>query len=77
MLASRGTAAWWPTIERRQEEEAAARRRTRAGGQVFLTDVGVQGPVTYTGERYLHTTQGFRRGGEVTRETTPYPRPRR
>ena len=58
-------------------EEAAARRRTRAGGQVFLTDVGVQGPVTYTGDRYLHTAQGFRRGGEVTREIAPYPRPRR
>ena len=66
----------------------ASRAPLRAGGdvpfpspsgrpQVFLTDVGVQGPVTYTGERYLHTTQGFRRGGEVTRETTPYPRPRR
>ena len=63
----------------------ANRAPLKAGGfpspsgrpQVFLTDVGVQGPVTYTGERYLHTTQGFRRGGEVTRETTPYPRPRR
>ena len=53
------------------------RPRARAGGQVFLTDVGVQGPVTYTGDRYLHTAQGFRRGGEVTREIAPYPRPRR
>ena len=58
-------------------DQAAAARRTRTGGQVFLMDVGVQGPVTYKGDRYVHTHQGFKRGGEVTRETAPYPRPRR
>ena len=70
-----------PPAPREAERPARAlgeRPRVRIGqGPVFLTDVGVQGPVTYTGERYLHTTQGFRRGGEVTRETNPYPRPRR
>ena len=58
-------------------EQAAAARRPRTGGPVFLTDVGVQGPVTYKGDRYVHAQQGFKRGGEVTRETAPYPRPRR
>ena len=58
-------------------DQAAAARRGRTGGQVFLTDVGVQGPVTYKGDRYVHTHQGFKRGGEVTRDTAPYPRPKR
>ena len=50
-----------------QEPGRAPRRAKKA-----FCDAGVQGPVHYTGERYLHDGQGFRRAWEI--ERTPVAR---
>ena len=45
-----------------QEPGRAPRRAKKA-----FCDAGVQGPVHYTGDRYIHDSQGFRRAWEIER----------
>jgi len=42
--------------------------------KTIYCEAGIQGPVHYNGVRYIHTNQGFQRGGEVTREVAAKPR---
>ena len=49
-----------------QVGKPAKRNRARKGRM----DAGVQGPVHYTGKRYVHRSQGFSRGDEVTHHPT-------
>ena len=52
-----------------QAGKPAKRSRTRRGRM----DAGVQGPVHYDGTRYVHRSQGFNRGDEVTHHPTARP----
>ena len=48
---------------------APAERTARRAKKVkrAWADVGVQGPAHYDGKRYVHRSQGFGRGDEITR----------
>ncbi|CAK0794038.1 unnamed protein product, partial [Prorocentrum cordatum] len=48
-------------------------KRTAKKPNNIYCDAGIQGPVRYSGTRYVHKTQGFQRGGEVAREVAAKP----
>ena len=80
VLVAIGLMAGGYWLGRRHMKAAAARapagpepgRAPRRAKKAFC-DAGVQGPVHYTGDRYLHDSQGFRRAWEI--ERTPAARP--